>query len=940
VAESRPAMGPSESPAERRARLFSELCELDEPARRAALGRLAGEDPELAADVERMLDLDRASLGPIEGLRGQVAEAAQRRLLPEEVSAALPPERLGPWRLGEKLGAGGMGEVWAAERVEGGFTQRAAVKLVRSGMASHEIVARFAVERQLLARLDHPAIANLLDGGIAPDGRPWFAMERIDGVPITRFAADRNLDLAARLRLLLAVTDAVDFAHRSLVIHRDLKPSNILVTPGGLPKLLDFGLAKLLEPGFESGVDPHATRTEFRALTPAYAAPEQILGQPVTTATDVYSLGVILYELLTGELPHRRRSSSATVLAADVAVETLERPSQRLRRLEAAQPGGGRRGKRVEGDLDTIVMKALAREGSRRYVSVPAFAADLVAYLEGRPIAARPDSLGYRAGKFIRRHRLGVAAAVLSVLSLVAGLTVSLWQTRRATAAALQAQVEAQRAERVKGFLISVFEQADPTKTQGADMTARRILAEGASRLRTELVDEPEVRADLYDAVARIQSSLGLFEEGLASAETAAAERSRLFGSRSREHAQSLTTLGYALIGQGKLEEAKRQFDTAVATLAGSGDEASTDLARALSGRAQSRLFTNDVAGAREDEKRSVALFTAARGADDPETLEHLSNLAVLETESGSFAAAAEILRGVLARFEKIKGPDSAQALSVALSLATALDTAGDSAAALPLFERVVEGRRRIYGSNHPELADSLVIASLRLSRAGRQEQALAYLAEARATYVPLDHPELASVDNYTGLVLADLGRYDEAELAFGNAVSRFTKERGRGGFLTSTALANLAHVVSERGRPEEGLAMFEEAVANLRALGEFDNPRLVRARINWGGALRLCRRFAEARQVLDAALALTREKLGAGNQRMAEVEVELARLDLDETGSPASAAAIARAGARLAAAEAIAAQKPPGPAFSRRLAAAKAALAEAATAQPRGPAV
>ncbi len=881
MAESRPAMGPSESPAERRARLFSELCELDEPARRAALGRLAGEDPELAADVERMLDLDRASLGPIEGLRGQVAEAAQRRLLPEEVSAALPPERLGPWRLGEKLGAGGMGEVWAAERVEGGFTQRAAVKLVRSGMASHEIVARFAVERQLLARLDHPAIANLLDGGIAPDGRPWFAMERIDGVPITRFAADRNLDLAARLRLLLAVTDAVDFAHRSLVIHRDLKPSNILVTPGGLPKLLDFGLAKLLEPGFESGVDPHATRTEFRALTPAYAAPEQILGQPVTTATDVYSLGVILYELLTGELPHRRRSSSATVLAADVAVETLERPSQRLRRLEAAQPGGGRRGKRVEGDLDTIVMKALAREGSRRYVSVPAFAADLVAYLEGRPIAARPDSLGYRAGKFIRRHRLGVAAAVLSVLSLVAGLTVSLWQTRRATAAALQAQVEAQRAERVKGFLISVFEQADPTKTQGADMTARRILAEGASRLRTELVDEPEVRADLYDAVARIQSSLGLFEEGLASAETAAAERSRLFGPRSREHAQSLTTLGYALIGQGKLEEAKRQFDTAVGTLAGSGDEASTDLARALSGRAQSRLFTNDVAGAREDEKRSVAL-----------------------------------------------------------SLATALDTAGDSAAALPLFERVVEGRRRIYGSNHPELADSLVIASLRLSRAGRQEQALAYLAEARATYVPLDHPELASVDNYTGLVLADLGRYDEAELAFGNAVSRFTKERGRGGFLTSTALANLAHVVSERGRPEEGLAMFEEAVANLRALGEFDNPRLVRARINWGGALRLCRRFAEARQVLDAALALTREKLGAGNQRMAEVEVELARLDLDETGSPASAAAIARAGARLAAAEAIAAQKPPGPAFSRRLAAAKAALAEAATAQPRGPAV
>ncbi len=251
-----------ETPVERRARLFTELCELGEPERRAALARLAAEDPALAADVERMLALDRESQGPIEGLRGEVAEAAGRQLLASEIAEPLPPERLGARRLGEKLGAGGMGEVWAAERVEGGFTQRAAVKLVRSGMASREVVARFAVERQLLARLEHPAIARLLDGGIAPDGRPWFAMERVDGRSVTRFAEDRGLDVDARLRLFLAICEAVDFAHRSLVVHRDLKPSNILVTGEGKPKLLDFGSPSYSSHALEDGPDGGATRTE------------------------------------------------------------------------------------------------------------------------------------------------------------------------------------------------------------------------------------------------------------------------------------------------------------------------------------------------------------------------------------------------------------------------------------------------------------------------------------------------------------------------------------------------------------------------------------------------------------------------------------------------------------------------------------------------------
>ena len=918
-----------ESPVERRARLFSELCELAEPERQAALARLAGEDPALAADVARLLELDRQSIGPIEGLRDEVAGAAGRHLLAAEMAEPAPPERLGAWLLGAKLGVGGMGEVWAAERVEGGFTQRAAVKLVRSGMASREIVARFAIERQLLARLDHPAIATLLDGGIAPDGRPWFAMERVDGLPITHFADTRGLDLEARLRLLLAVADAVDFAHRSLVIHRDLKPSNILVTPAGAPKLLDFGLAKLLEPGFESGIDPNVTKTEFRALTPAYAAPEQILGEPVTTATDVYSLGVILYELLTGELPHRRRVSSATTLASEVEHETLERPSSRLRRLASGPARGTLQSRRITPDLDIIVLKALARERARRYPSVAAFAADLVAYLERRPITARADTVRYRLSKFVRRHRLAVAAGVVVFAALVLALSVSIRQTRRANAAAEAARLEARRAERVKGFLVSVFEQADPNQSRGAEMPARQILTEGASRLEVELRDEPEVRAELYDSVARIQGSLGLLDEGLASAERAAAERARLFGPRSREHAQSLVTVGKALLAQGRVEEAGKRFEEAVLHFGSAGEARSVDCAAALSGRAEVRMLTGDLPGALTDERLAFELTAAALGETDPQTLEHLSNIAVLQTESGTFAEAVRIFREILAVLEPTEGADSPKVLNVVLNLATALDSAGETTEALADFERVVAGRRRIYGAQHPALGEALVITSLRLSRAGRSADALAALAEARAIYEPLDHPELGSVENYTGLALADLGRFAEAERAFERAAARFAKDLGAGTILTVNAQSNEAYTVSEQGRVAEAEAMFGRAIAALRALGEFDNPRLLRTRLNWGANLRKLGRFREARTVLDEALALARLKLDAGHLRIAEGEVELARLDLAEGGSGEErAAAVARAGERLAVAEAIAATKAPSPTFRRNMAAAKSELA------------
>lgn len=898
--------------------LFEELIDLSTEEREHRLAAVRERDPELALGVEQLLAADASA--------GGILEDEAPTLVELEVDRQPPFERLGAWRLGELLGAGGMGEVWSASREEGGFSQRAAVKLVRAGMTSDHVVARFLVERQVLSRLEHPSIARILDGGLAPDGRPWFAMELVDGLPLLEFVDRHQPNLRERLELFLRIAQPVELAHRKLVVHRDLKPGNVLVDDNGTPTLLDFGVAKILEEEAGEG----NTKTEFRALTPAYAAPEQILGDPVTTATDVYSLGVLLYQLLTGALPYQRGSATFGALAQEVQKESLTLPSLRVERAELelgrSKAHARSQARVLAGDLDTILSKALQREPERRYPSVALFAGDVERYLTGRPITARPDTVGYRARKFVRRHTLGVTAATLVVLSVFLGLTVSILQTRRANTAAATARLEAQRADRVKGFLISVFEQADPSQSLGAELTAQQILTEGARRLEQELADEPEVRAELFEVVARIQGSLGLFPESVANAESAARERAALFGPSSAEHALSLTTAGRALLGQGLFDEAAARFDQATAILEPQLERHPVAYADALSGRAETRLIQGDLEGSVRDQRRAHALVAATLGENSAEALAHLSGLAVLETESGTFAEAARMFRQILSVLESRHDGDTPEILAVVLNLATALHEAGETEEALTLFARVVEGRRTIYGPGHPALADALVIASLRLSRAGRFDEALEALAEARATYEPLDHPELGSVDNYRGLVLVDLGRFAEAESAFEASVARFTKDRGPEAVLTAVALLNLAHTISELSRFEEADERYVRAIAILSAAGELENPRLLRGRLNWIANLRKLGRFDAAWQALDAATETATEKLAPGHARLAECDIERARLILAEDGPEANELA----SAAIIRAEAILREAQPTPGTTRNLTAAKAELAAA----------
>ncbi len=481
--------------------LFDELLDVDRSAREGWIAERCSGDAELEAALRRMIAADTGAASD-DFLGAPVATTDPALLAQLDIAEH---SRFGPYRLLRLLGQGGMGEVHLAERVDGAFEQRVALKLVPHPTPG--LIQRFKQERQILARMEHPNIARLFDGGIGEHGVPYFAMEYIEGAPISRYVSEHKLDVRSTLQLFLLVCDAVQYAHRNLVVHRDLKPSNIFVGSDGVPKLLDFGVAKALA---ETDLDP--TRTATRVFTPDYAAPEQISGQPVTTATDVYSLGVVLYELLTGVKPYSLKRGDAQHAFDSVDVVA---PS-----AQAASPAlDSTRRRQLRGDIDRIVLTMMAREPERRYGSVEALANDIRRYLAGLPVLARGDGTLYRLRKFVRRNRVAIAATVIVALSLLAATAISLWQAQRANLQAERAEQQsklarerATTAERVQNFMVDLFRAPDPGVAHGEVPRADELLARGARTIASELKNEPRIQSELYSVMARSYMGLGRFD--------------------------------------------------------------------------------------------------------------------------------------------------------------------------------------------------------------------------------------------------------------------------------------------------------------------------------------------------------------------------------------------------------------------------------------------
>ncbi|QQR75915.1 MAG: serine/threonine protein kinase [Holophagales bacterium] len=911
--------------------LFDDLVERPDAERQARLAEIAARDPALGARLARLLaaeaqagefldqplsdSLVEAVEDPArEESEGEIAVAPSSRFTAADTatSATTPGEeaspideqlslgpgtRLGPWRVVKPIGRGGMGEVYLAERDDGAFSQRVAIKVVRHGGSAHGIVRRFLRERQILANLDHPNIARLLDGGTAEDGRPFFVLEWVDGEPITDYCAARHLPLEGRLRLLATVCDAVASAHRRLVVHRDLKPANILVTDDGTAKLLDFGIAKLLED--EPGESATLTRLEGRALTPAYAAPEQILGQPVTVASDIYALGVILYELVTGTLPHRRESRSLDVLAGALGQETVERPSLALRRRADGESAAATERplppiavRRVVGDLDLIVLKALHREPGRRYRSAAALADDLARFLQKRPVAARPDELAYRVRRFVDRHRWAVVASAVAGVALFAGLGVAIWQARAARAQAQRADLASARAERVKSFLVSIFRESDPQGSSGTEPTAREVLARGAERLDVELVADPETHADLLEAIAKIETSLGALDPALVHARRALELRAALPVRDDAQLARGEVVLGEALMSHGDRLEAQKAFEAALPRLIAAYGEQSEAVAETRGRLGASLTNPEDTIRAVTLLEQALATLESLQGADSLAVAAARQELGIAYEMVGRYPESETAYRASLSAFERISGAGHPRVAEAQANLAGLLDRLSRPQEARPLFAAAIATQRARLGPRHERLAETLFSYGVLLLGGQEHAAAEAALREALDIFGP-DRFDSAHCLRYLGLSAAGQERYAEAADLYARAAEIYSRTLGPGNVQQQRALANLGWAHARMGKVGEGLAELAGAVAAIEraAGGESYEVRLPLKQL--GEVQTTAGRAAAAVATLERVRALEVKLFGTRDHReVAGSELLLARALLARAGPGDRAAA------------------------------------------------
>ena len=812
--------------------VFDAVLDIPTADQPAFIEQACGDDTQLRAEVIQLLRAHHRT--------SSILDSPALRLSPmllEGDEGASTPERIGPFRIVRAIGEGGMGQVFLGERDDGQFEQRVAIKLIRHPAPG--LVRRFLEERRILALLEHPNIARLVDGGLTTDGLPYFAMEFVDGELIDKYCESRNLPLDERLVLFEKVCDAVSYAHQHLIIHRDLKAKNILVTPNGDVKLLDFGIAKLLD---RSRRDE--TWTGVRIMTPECAAPEQLLGDPISTATDVYALGVLLYTLVAGVRPYDVRDKTASEVQRIICIDTPPSPSTRA-------PESMKR--RIRGDLDLIVMTAIQKDADRRYHSPAALSLDVQHFREGHAIDARPASARYRLSKFVARHRAGVGFAAAIVLACVGGAA-------RERVLRSRAEVEARKAIEVENFLINVFDVADPYAFSEPDrgrVSARDLLDRGAGRIDSTLVGQPEVQAELRSVLGRVYTSLGLLSKATPLLERSLLQRTAMHGPRDTSVATSMDLLGVALEGQNKYEEGEQLIRGAL------------DLRR------------------------------RALGQNHKLTAESLDHLATLLEDRNQLAAAESLHREVLAIDRKLFGDSSIEAATSLNDLALVLYRRGQYAAAEPLYRQSLAAELRKLGERDATTAVAMHNLAQVLEMRGQRDSAEYYyrrsLAAKRATLGDL-HPSVTIGLNNLGVFLSnDSRRLNEAEAVTREALSLDRQIFGDRHTYVAEGLRNLGVVLRLEGHFKESDAALTQALDIDRPLlGERDVKmanlynQLAQTRYQMGDSIDCVRLTREA-------LSRYREMLGENHRATIVTMGNLAR-QLTEIGGAVEAESLARA--------------------------------------------
>jgi len=792
---------------------------LDAPPeeRSAVLDRECGIDEALRRQVERLL---KAADGADDFL-----EAPVEAWIGEDAEPVAAPERAGPYRLCSVIGRGGMGEVYLAERADGQFEQKVAIKLFRHGPNLREVRQRFLQERQILARLEHPNIARLIDGGVTDDGRPYFALEYIEGKPITAYADERCLSVRRRVDLFLAVCDAVEYAHRALIVHRDLKPNNILAADDGSVKLLDFGIAKLI--GDERG-EADATRATTRVMTPEYASPEQVKGEAVTTATDVYGLGLVLFELLSGHRPYRISRSTPYEIERAVVHTEPRRPSRVVMDTAEVTTADGTtritprdvvraRGTTVRalrrvlgGDLDAILEKALRKDPRERYPSAEALHRDLAAWSGGLPVQARIGSSAYRLRKYVQRNRVALTAALLIAGSLVGGLAVAVWQTREARRSEAKARA-------VSEFLVEeMIGASTPEASFGREVTVREVLDATSHRIEGAFDGQPDLAASVRTAVGRSYSSLGLYDDAHHHLETAARILVELRGENDPETLRADAAFAEVLAREGAYDQAQELLGSVL-------------------------------------NRQRIIL-----GPDHLDTLVTQGLENDLRNLRGEYLAAENGFRYTLDRLRAQHPGAWREALRMMTGLVRSLDLQRKNAQSESVCAETLRLQRRHLGEAHPDFVRTLTLMGniqRRLERPADSRVTLLEALETSERVFGTDHPETLDVLRRLGAVHWALGQAAESQAAYEDALRRAERGLGPDNPRTISLALNRAVILSRRGRTEDSLSAYVDVEARARTvLGEM-HPTAIRATSYRGNLLWSSGRQDEGREVLGEAI-------------------------------------------------------------------------------------
>ncbi len=854
-------------------RIFGEAVDLPREQQNEFSAIACGGDESMLREVLTLLQCDsEPTNGPLTNALDAAIDATST-----DRRQALIGTVVGSYRLVSVLGHGGAGSVYLAERSDRQYSAQVAVKIVESAALHPDMSMRFRAERQILASLNHPNIARLVDAGETEKGLPYLVMEYVHGSPVDRYCDGRQLSLGARLELFLQICTAVQYAHQNLVVHRDLKPANILVTEDGVPKLLDFGIAKLLDASPVVTQSLALTRMNDRLLTPEYASPEQILGHPVTTSSDVYALGVVLYELLTGRRPYTVTATSQLELERSICVTDPPRPSSVARRAVDVLDSKGatatsfaasrglsaeRLEKRLTGDLDAIVMRALRKEAVHRYGSVEQLAADLRRHLASEPVVARQGNWAYYSQRFVRRHAFGVAASVAGIALLTAFTVMTSIQAKRIANERDRATQEGQRAEQVSNFMLDVFAAADPFVNQGKEVTARELLDQASRRISGDLNQQPDVRARLLEAIGRAYRRQGQFDRAVVYLEDSVRLRRDGTAPATSGLAVTLTELALTLRELGRFDESERSSNEAIQILRTHGEERTPATADLLTGLGQMELQRGNLDRAQDFFEQSAKLTRDLFGAEHPELAAVLSNLMSVRLWKNDLDGAEKLARES-ENIYRISVPElhPDRVMSQYL-LGDILARRGKTAEAAKLLEQSLGAQRILYGDASPRTAatmdalaltrqaqnrleDAEKLAREALSAGGKSHGDRHFMTgyyhtslagvlikermyaeaekEARAaldiynTSLPADHQYVASAEHQLGEIMLATGRPADAEALLTAAVNRWQRTGAPQARIARSASA-LGEALSRLNRPREAEKYLSESHQQLVA--------------------------------------------------------------------------------------------------------------------------